>query len=678
MTLETLIDQAESKTEQKENSLKKETEVAESTQKVKVFKIIFARGAKPPDSIKKTLKKMEGVRYDNRCHKSYLCSPKAKGAVESLLKKNNIEFKFEETVDFSPPANKKINAIENQIEYLENDIKERYGNLRTEVYGYDSRKNLIDFEKVPKIEDFPEGESDEKKQSRLEIETGLHQKLQEINEKEQELHNLRISKNLEQEDLNACNEEKIILSAKSPLVSARRLTEDNFKHNGLRTIHFCGDAFWQWTGPCYEELRHNHVRKIIYDFLDTAYVEKIDQDIISHAKFDPNQAKVNNVLDAFKATCECGLIPESGASWINSKNKPLVENLIVFKNGILDVEVWLKDKTAKLMTHTPLLMNAGYLPFDFEPNYQSPIEWLSFLNSIWPNDQQCIDTLQEWFGYNLTKNTSFHKILLIVGPPRSGKGTIGRIMRALLGERNVVGPTLSSLSGDFGLQPWLNKSLAIISDARLSGKSENNIIIERLLSTSGEDPLTIQRKHRDPITTTLPTRIMIMTNELPDLRDTSGAIVNRYIILPMLKSWLGAEDLDLENRIRKELSQILVWSLEGLKRLKERKRFVQPESARQHCDDLMSMSSPIKAFINDRCELGPHKYIEVEALFKEWEKWCKDTGHDRPGTKQVFGRNLSAVGISSKQIRKGVDRESRDKTDRMRIYEGIGLAILPN
>ena len=263
------------------------------------------------------------------------------------------------------------------------------------------------------------------------------------------------------------------------------------------------------------------------------------------------------------------MIPESGASWINSKNKPLVENLIVFKNGILDVEVWLKDKTAKLMTHTPLLMNAGYLPFDFEPNYQSPIEWLSFLNSIWPNDQQCIDTLQEWFGYNLTKNTSFHKILLIVGPPRSGKGTIGRIMRALLGERNVVGPTLSSLSGDFGLKRWLNKSLAIISDARLSGKSENNIIIERLLSTSGEDPLTIQRKHRDPITTTLPTRIMIMTNELPDLRDTSGAIVNRYIILPMLKSWLGAEDLDLETAC-KELSQILVWSLEGLKRLKER------------------------------------------------------------------------------------------------------------
>ena len=53
--------------------------------------------------------------------------------------------------------------------------------------------------------------------------------------------------------------------------------------------------------------------------------------------------------------------------------------------------------------------------------------------------------LQEWVGYLLTQDTRQHKILLIVGPPRSGKGTIGRVLRELLGHENVVGPTLSSL-----------------------------------------------------------------------------------------------------------------------------------------------------------------------------------------------------------------------------------------
>jgi len=37
----------------------------------------------------------------------------------------------------------------------------------------------------------------------------------------------------------------------------------------------------------------------------------------------------------------------------------------------------------------------------------------------------------------------------------------------------------------------VNKSLAIISDARLSGRTDQAIVTERLLSISGEDSLTI-------------------------------------------------------------------------------------------------------------------------------------------------------------------------------------------
>jgi putative DNA primase/helicase len=52
-----------------------------------------------------------------------------------------------------------------------------------------------------------------------------------------------------------------------------------------------------------------------------------------------------------------------------------------------------------------------------------PLEWLSFLARLWPDDAQSIDALQEIFGYVLTSDTSQQKAFLIVGPPRSGKGT---------------------------------------------------------------------------------------------------------------------------------------------------------------------------------------------------------------------------------------------------------------
>ena len=48
-----------------------------------------------------------------------------------------------------------------------------------------------------------------------------------------------------------------------------------------------------------------------------------------------------------------------------------------------------------------------------------------------------------------------HKIMLLVGPTRAGKGVISRTLGRLVGIDNVAGPTLSSLSGDFGLAPLL-------------------------------------------------------------------------------------------------------------------------------------------------------------------------------------------------------------------------------
>lgn len=59
-------------------------------------------------------------------------------------------------------------------------------------------------------------------------------------------------------------------------------------------------------------------------------------------------------------------------------------------------------------------------------------------------------------------------MLLIVGPKRSGKGTIARVLTRLIGNGNVSGPTTSSLAGPFGLQPLIGKTLAIVSDAGIS------------------------------------------------------------------------------------------------------------------------------------------------------------------------------------------------------------------
>jgi putative DNA primase/helicase len=61
------------------------------------------------------------------------------------------------------------------------------------------------------------------------------------------------------------------------------------------------------------------------------------------------------------------------------------------------------------------------------------------------------------------------------------------------------------------------------------------------LSISGEDSLTVDRKYKEPWTGRLPTRFLVMTNELPRLSHASGALASRFILLVLTRSFYGHE-----------------------------------------------------------------------------------------------------------------------------------------
>ncbi len=214
-------------------------------------------------------------------------------------------------------------------------------------------------------------------------------------------------------------------------------------------------------------------------------------------------------------------------------------------NGLLDVG------RASCSSTTPRFFNATSVPFDFDPTRPTPGAGSRSSTELWADDPasrpDSIHALQEWFGYVICGRLDLHKILLIVGPTRAGKGVIARTLGQLVGTENVAGPTLSSLSGDFGLAPLLGKSLAVVSDARLNGRGAH-VVVERLLSICGEDTLTVNRKYRDQWTGKLPARLMLCSNELPQLGDASMAIAGRFVPLLLTDSCYGREDLRARGR----------------------------------------------------------------------------------------------------------------------------------
>ena len=454
-------------------------------------------------------------------------------------------------------------------------------------------------------------------------------------------------------------EKKLTLYPGAPMVSAREYVRRHHTQATARTLHHQGGSFFTWMKTHYCETPPEDVRAKLYGFLDQAVTPgKAEGETMP---FNPNKAKVGNVIEALAAVTQLPATTRPPA-WLDGRQHPSPADVVACSNGLLHMP------SRELLPHSSEYFCLNALEFGYQPDAPEPQEWLKFLNQIWPNDDASISMLQEIFGLLLTSDTSYQKAFLIVGPKRSGKGTIARVLLALLGRENVAGPTLSSLGQNFGLAPIIGKRLAIISDARLGGKSDQQLVVERILSITGEDTLSVDRKFREAWTGRLESRFLILTNELPRLSDASGALASRFMILLMTHSFYGREDQRLTERLIAELPGILNWSLDGLARLNRRGYFVQPASATEAQRDFEDLGSPIGAFVRDCCVVAPDAECRPETLYSRWLAWCNDQHIMHPGTVQTFGGNIRSVVSSIKTVQ---HRQGGGTPER--FYQGVKI-----
>ena len=462
--------------------------------------------------------------------------------------------------------------------------------------------------------------------------------------------------------------------ADDPHVLAERHLDSWHRGPEGYTLRWWNDQWWAWAGSSWHEAPEKEV--------SSAVTQTIRQAALEHSATVGKAAKgcstrtVSNVMAAARS-----LIMLSTAKFpaqpfwinINGPTPPPVE-CIAAKNTLVHLPTLLEhgpNHPGALLALTPRLFTQNAVAYEFNAKAPKPAHWHEFLASLWPDDPSSIECLQEWFGYLITADTSLQKILLVVGPRRSGKGTLTTVLRALVGETNVAAPTLTSLAGQFGLQPLIGKTLAICPESRLSGRVDSQQIVERLLSISGEDSQVIDRKHCTHWHGVLATRFVLLGNELPRLGDYSSAFPGRVVLLRLEKTFFGKEDTSLKNKLLAELPGILLWALAGWHRLKARGRFEQPESSKELLEEFTEIVNPVGAFVAECCVVGDGYSVPMPQLYERWRRWCTENGRDHPGDVRGFGRNLHSC-LSGLQISRPREGESR-----VRVLHGLGLVPEP-
>ena len=287
---------------------------------------------------------------------------------------------------------------------------------------------------------------------------------------------------------------------------------------------------------------------------------------------------------------------------------------------------------------------------------------------MWTDDEESIECLQEMFGYILSGDTRQQKFFNLIGPRRSGKGTINKVLVALLGQHNTVAPELGELCDTFGLQPWLGKLLASFTDARAPERNRS-AVVSQLLRIVGGDTITVNRKNKEAWNGYLPTRLVIYSNEVLQLTENSNALTGRMIVLKMTKSFFNQEDTDLAHKLEQELSGIFNWAMEGLKRrLGRGGHFLQPSTGKEYLDLMAELGNPMGTFAEDALEFDPKSMVKKEDVFVCWKHWALKKSM-APGTEQAFKRRF----LAATQERYVMSQQVQMNGERSQVYMGVKL-----
>jgi putative DNA primase/helicase len=109
--------------------------------------------------------------------------------------------------------------------------------------------------------------------------------------------------------------------------------------------------------------------------------------------------------------------------------------------------------------------------------------------------------------------------------------------------------------------------------------------------------VTIGRKYKAPWQGQLKLKLMLISNEVPNLNDSSGVLPSRFLKLNFPVSFFGREDVNLQSKLDRELPGIAVRCVRAYAALNERMHFVQPASGLALEREVLTASDPFTAMV---------------------------------------------------------------------------------
>lgn len=275
------------------------------------------------------------------------------------------------------------------------------------------------------------------------------------------------------------------------------------------------------------------------------------------------------------------------------------------------------------------------------------------------NDSSAI-RLMEMLGYMVSNEYRAKKLLVILGPPNSGKSQLLELLRRVIGPSNTVALSLDDLAGHGGSRfrtELLQKAHALINDELPTKGLKNLAELKKIIA--GET-ITVEAKGARPKTIRNTTKLLFGGNQLPELdeADCGNAFADRICPVAFKKATPSEKkDVNLANKLFAERSAIFSKALNFYGNMrKNHLAFTNDPVADEILQAYKEDNASVITFVrdNDVIKIGPGEEVHTNDLFERYQLYCDTASLSQEKSLKAFRQQLlslpEVLGIKKKRL----------------------------
>ena len=384
-------------------------------------------------------------------------------------------------------------------------------------------------------------------------------------------------------------------------------------------LMFARSQWWLWDGKVWQPVHDIEQRSEFWKLIEE--FEQKDGQLPSLGKLVAVQDYVRSKL------------------FVSEKMLDSHDGLINLQNGVYNLD------DGNLYPHDSTYYMTTILPFEYDPTAKAEL-WQMYLMTTFVQprsitfDAELAEFVQEAFGYSLTTDTRQHVTFWCVGEGANGKGVLFHILERLGGTAAIT-LNVGLLSREqYQLANLAGKRIALCSEASATQNLVEDALIKALVAG---DTMSVRQIRKEPFELQPKVKLWWAMNELPPVADTSEGFWRRMRIIPFNRTFENDERiLDLKERIDTEMSGIFNWAMAGLRRLRERGQFVEPNQVKMATLQYREEANPIKLFCDETCDTGSGREVQASVIYNQYKEWCLDNTF-RPQSSKNFKNEMKRL-----------------------------------